>query len=206
MFDPPSFTCLIYNLAESHSNSSRYIPQFDCATEGPKCCLISGPISSVRPWPRAGQAKEKGFSVSPHLSLQSPGRFCLLKLFSVPTILSQVMKTSTVSLTHVERKYILLYITSVCWTSFIPVGHVLYSSEPSTELFCRMHPKFCIFPIETTPRTFYATESILDMAQREQFQAVYSMDEKTLLYALLSKQEASEKPRSKTSLKQLKLE
>lgn len=44
------------------------------------------------------------------------------------------------------------------------------------------------------------------MAQRQQFQAVCSMDEKTLLYALLSKQEASEKPQSKMSLKQLKLE
>lgn len=44
------------------------------------------------------------------------------------------------------------------------------------------------------------------MAQRQQFQAVCSMDEKTLLYAWLSKQEASEKSQSKMSLKQLKLD
>lgn len=44
------------------------------------------------------------------------------------------------------------------------------------------------------------------MAQWEQFQAVYSMGEKTLLYALLSKQEASEKPQGKTNLKRLKLD
>lgn len=123
------------------------------AQGAPQC--TSGPISSVRPWPRAGQAEEKGYSPLPHLSLQSPGSFCLLKLFSAPKILSQVIKLITVSLTHTERKYILLYITSVCWTSFIPVGHVLYSNEPSTELFCRMHPKFCIFLIAITPRTFF---------------------------------------------------
>lgn len=140
------------------------------------------------------------------LSLQSAGSFCLLKPFPVPKISSQVMKTNSVSLTHMERKYTLLYITSVCWTSFIPVGHVLYSNEPSIELFYRMHPKFCVFPIASTPRTSCATGSILDTAQREQFRVVYSMDEKTSLYALLSKQETSEKPQSKTSLKQLKLD
>lgn len=67
-------------------------------------------------------------------------------------------------------------------------------------------PKFNVVPIAITPRTLYATGSILDTAQRQQFQAVCSMDEKTLLYAWLSKQEASEKSQSKMSLKQLKLD
>lgn len=45
MFDPPSFTCLIYNLlvqtlAGSHLNSSGHIPQFDCAMEGPRCSSV----------------------------------------------------------------------------------------------------------------------------------------------------------------------
>lgn len=51
---------------------------------------------------------------SSHLSLQSPVIFCFLALFSVPVISSQVMKTNIVSLNHIERKYYLLHIISMC--------------------------------------------------------------------------------------------
>lgn len=87
------------------------------------------------------------------------------------------------------------FLWAMCSTA---MNQILYSAGCT--------PKFNAVPIAITPRTLYATGSILDMAQRQQFQAVCSMDEKTLLYALLSKQEASEKPQSKMSLKQLKLE
>lgn len=110
---------------------------------------------------------ERLFSVSSHLSLQTPVSFSLLALFSVLEISGQVIKANIVFLSHRERKYYLLYITSICWTLFIHMDHTLYSSELSTEPFGKMHSKIHVFPIGITPRTSYATGSILDMALRE---------------------------------------
>lgn len=84
--------------------------------------------------------RKKGIQCSLTFCFTAHGASLLLKLFPVPKILSQVMMTNSVSLTHRERKYTLLYISSMCWTSFIPEGHELYSNEQNTELFCRMHP------------------------------------------------------------------
>lgn len=125
--------------------------------------------------------KGKGDSVSPHLLLQSPGSFCLLKPFPVPKILSQVMMANNVSLTHRERKYTLLYTASVC-----AGHHPFLRARSSTAMNQALSysagctPKFHVVPIATTPRILCATGSILDLAQREQFQAVYSMDEKNI--------------------------
>lgn len=149
MFDPPSLISLTHSLL-LHLQGATWIvqdhsPVWLCRGR-PKVLpdlsshLLCGAMATCR----AGRGKRD--SASPHLFLQSAGSFCLLKLFPVPRTSSQVMMINSVSLTHTERKYTLLYITSMCWTSFIPVGHVLYSSEPSTEVFCRMHPKILCCP------------------------------------------------------------
>lgn len=174
--------------------------------EGPKCCLTSAPISSVRPWPSAAQAKEKGDSVSPHLLLQNPGSFCLLKLFQFLKFWAKLW-WQTVFPWLTQRGNVHSYTLPVCaghhsflWArSSTAMNQALRYSAGGT-------PKLRVVPIAIISRTLCATGSNLDMAQWEQLQAVYSMDEKTLLYALLSKQEASEKPQSKMSLKQLKLD
>lgn len=148
---------------------------------------------------RTGKGK-RGFSIPP-LSLQSSVSFCQLKLFPVPKVLSQVMVTNSVSLTHIERKCTLCalpacaghhsFLWAMCSTA---MNQVLSYSAGGT-------PKFCVVSTAVTPRTFNATGSILDVAQREQFQAVYSMDEKTLCTVVQARSlwKASEQDESQTT-------
>lgn len=126
----PHFSDPVLAFAGSHLNSSRPFPQFDSAVEGPKCCLTSASISSVRPWPCAGQAEEKGDSASPHLFLAASVCLSYFHFLTLqPKFWWQIVFPWVTQRGDAHS------------CTFIPVGHVLYSNEPGTELFCRMHPK-----------------------------------------------------------------
>lgn len=201
VFDPPSLPCLTHNPLV-HLQGVIWIVQhpFLSLTVPWKAQIAAPPQLPSLLWSH-GHVQDRQRKKGIQYPLTFPSESRELKLFPVPKILSQVMMTNSVFLTHTERKCALLYITSVCWTSFIPVGHVLYRNEPSTELFCGKHPKILCCPLCNRSQNTVCHWSILDVAQREQFQAVYSMDEKTLCTVVQARSpwKASEQNESQTT-------
>lgn len=148
-----SIICYCMNLHDSLEYFKTHINQFDCATEDPQCCLTTGPISFVRLRTYAGQAKEKGYSVSP---LTFPFRvrwasvylhyFQFLKFLAklwrqiLSSLLTQRGNTNSYTLPAYAGHRSFMWTT--CFTA--ATNRVLNYSARCT-------PKFMFFPLQSLP-------------------------------------------------------